>query len=54
MEEETKIPLFVVINGSLEVLIWITAKVEQRFCFIKNPRILHKKIIVKNPKNPNI
>jgi hypothetical protein len=54
IEEETKIPFFVVINGSLEVLIWIMAKVEQKFYFLKNPKILQKFLIFENPKNPNI
>jgi hypothetical protein len=53
IEIETKIPFFVVIFGSLDVLIWIKAKVEHRFCFLKNPKILQKFLIFRNPKNPN-
>jgi len=53
IEIETKIPFFVVIFGSLDVLIWIRVEVEQRFCFLKNPIILQKFLIFRNPKNPN-
>jgi hypothetical protein len=53
IEIETKIPFFAVIFGSLDVLIWIKAEVEQIFFFLKNPRILQKKLIFINPKNPN-
>ncbi len=53
IEEETKIPFFVVIFGSLDILIWIRAKVEQKFYFLKNPKIPQDFLIFKNPKNPN-
>ncbi len=53
IEEETKIPFFAVIFGSLDVLIWIRVKVQQRFYFLKNPRNFQELLIFRNPKNPN-
>jgi hypothetical protein len=53
IEIETKIPFFAVIFGSLDVLIWIKVEVEQRFYFLRNPKILQKILIFRNPKNPN-
>ncbi len=35
-EEETKIPLFVIIFGSLDILIWINVKVEHKSFLPKN------------------
>jgi hypothetical protein len=53
IEIKTKIPFFIVIFSSLNVLIWIKAEVEHRFFFLKNPKILEKILIFRNPKNPN-
>jgi hypothetical protein len=53
IEIETKIPFFAIIFGSLDVLIWNKVEVEQIFFFLKNPRILQKNLIFRNPKNPN-
>jgi hypothetical protein len=53
IEEETKIPFFAIIFGSLDILIWIRVKVEQRFFLLKNLKILQKFLIFKNLKTPN-
>jgi hypothetical protein len=53
IEKKTKIPFFVVIFGSLDIFIWIKAEVEQRFCFLRNPKILQFFLIFRNPKNLN-
>ncbi len=37
--------------GSLDVLIWIKAKVEHRSCFPKNPRILQEFLSFGIPKD---
>jgi len=50
-ERETKIPFFIVIFGSLDILIWIRAKVEQKFCFLRNPIILQEFLIFGSLKN---
>jgi hypothetical protein len=42
-----------VIFGSLDVMIRVRAKVEQRFYFLKNPRIFQEFLIFRNPNNPN-
>jgi hypothetical protein len=38
MKKKTKIPLFVVIFYSIDILIWISAKVEHKFCFPKKSK----------------
>jgi hypothetical protein len=50
-EGETKIPFFIVIFGSLDILIWIRAKVEHKFCLLRNPRILQEFLIFESLKN---
>jgi hypothetical protein len=40
-EKETKIPFFVIIFGSLYILIQIRVEVKHRFCFLKNPIIIN-------------
>jgi hypothetical protein len=42
------------IFSSWDVLIWIKAKVEQRFCFLKTPKKIQNFLIFENPNNPNI
>ncbi len=49
-ERETKIPFFIVIFGSLDILIWIKAKIGKKdFTSLK----IQEFLIFEGPKNPN-
>jgi hypothetical protein len=45
LEQEIKIPFFVVIGGLIYFLIWIRVEVEHRGCFLENP-LIHPKFLI--------